>query len=84
MNLSQIYHRVCQPKKIESRLIVGEVVGKSLASCFWTHGVNVFRWWRSHTRFAARRCAALVKTLLVLQRALQRMCEVVNATAEIR
>jgi len=29
----------CQRKNLENRLIVGEVMDKSLVSCFLTHGV---------------------------------------------
>ena len=38
--LLQIYYRVHQWQKFENRLIFGEVMGKSLASCFWTHSVG--------------------------------------------
>ena len=38
--LLQIYKRVCQRKNFENRLIFGEVIGKSLVSCFWTYGVT--------------------------------------------
>jgi len=40
MNLLEIYHGVCQRKNCENRLLFGEVMGKSLVSCFLlTHGV---------------------------------------------
>ena len=35
-----IYHRVCQRKNFENQLIFGEVMGKSLMSCFLTDGVE--------------------------------------------
>ena len=35
MNLLQIYQWVCQWKNFENRLIFGEVMGKSLVSCFF-------------------------------------------------
>ena len=35
MTLLQIYYRVRQRKKFENRLIFGEVIGKSLVSCFF-------------------------------------------------
>ena len=42
MSLLQIYYRVRQWKKFENRLIFGEVMGKSLVSCFLlTHGVEI-------------------------------------------
>jgi len=42
MSLLQIYQWVCQWKNFESRLTFGEVMGKSLVSCFLRH--SVFRW----------------------------------------
>jgi len=40
MILLQIYHWVCHWKNFENRLTFGEVMGKSLVSCFLlTHGV---------------------------------------------
>ena len=39
MNLLQIYQRVCQRKNVENRLTFGEVMSKSLMSCFLTHCV---------------------------------------------
>jgi len=38
----QIYHWVCQRKNYENRLTFGEVMGKSLVSCLWTHGVYAY------------------------------------------
>jgi len=35
MSLLQIYHQVCQRKNFENWLISGEVMGKSLVSCFF-------------------------------------------------
>jgi len=35
MSLLQIYHQVCQRKNLENWLISGEVMGKSLVSCFF-------------------------------------------------
>jgi len=54
MILLQIYHWVCQLKNFENQLTFGEVMGKSLASCFFlTHGVyfsfypiNQLKLWR--------------------------------------
>jgi len=41
MTLLQIYYRVRQWKKNKNRLIFGEVMGKSLVSCFLlTHSVE--------------------------------------------
>jgi len=41
MNLLEIYHEVCQRKNCENRLLFGEVMGKSLVSCFLlTRGVR--------------------------------------------
>ena len=41
MILLQIYHWVCHWKNFENRLTFGEVMGKSLVSCFLlTHGVE--------------------------------------------
>ena len=40
MTLLQIYHWVCRWKNFENRLIFAEVMGKSLVSCFLTHGVD--------------------------------------------
>jgi len=34
MSLLQIYHRDCQRNNCQNRLLFGEVVGKSLVSCF--------------------------------------------------
>jgi len=40
-SLLQIYRRVCQRKNCENRLLLGEVMGKSSASCFLlTRGVE--------------------------------------------
>ena len=39
MILLQIYRLVCQRKKFENTLTFGEVMGKSLMSCFLTHCV---------------------------------------------
>jgi len=39
MNLLQIYCRVGYCKNFENRIIVSEVMAKSLVSCFLTHGV---------------------------------------------
>ena len=39
MSLLQIYYGVHQWKKLENWLIFGEVMGKSLVSCFLTHSV---------------------------------------------
>ena len=39
MSLLQIYRWVCQRKNLENQLVFGEVMDKSLVSCFLTHGV---------------------------------------------
>jgi len=39
MSLLQIYIWVCQQKNFENRLTFGEVMGKSLVSCFLTYSV---------------------------------------------
>jgi len=41
MSVLQIYYRVRQWKKFENLLIFGEVMGKSLVSCFLTHSVDI-------------------------------------------
>ena len=41
MSLLQIYRWVCQWMNFEYRLTFGEVMGKSLVSCFLTHGVHL-------------------------------------------
>jgi len=38
-SLLQIYHLVCQRENFKNRLTFGEVMGKSLVSCFLTHDV---------------------------------------------
>ena len=40
MSLLQIYQWVCQGKNFENRLTLGEVMGKSLVSCFLRHSVH--------------------------------------------
>ena len=37
MSILHIYHWVCQRKNFENWLTFGEVMGKSLVSCFLTH-----------------------------------------------
>jgi len=40
INLLQIYQRVCQLRNFENRLTFGEVMGKSLVSCFFDSRCN--------------------------------------------
>ena len=40
MSLLQIYQWICQWKNFENRLTFGEVMGKSLVSCFLRHSVH--------------------------------------------
>ena len=56
INLLQIYHRVCQWRNFENRLTVGEVMGKSLVSCFYWLTVYISR------RQAGRRMPLLART----------------------
>jgi len=52
MSLLQIYQWVCQWKNFENRLIFGEVMGKSLVSCFFlrhsVHYVTVLYMYHHH------------------------------------
>jgi len=47
MSLLQIYHRDCQRNNCQNRLLFGEVVGKSLVSCFFIDSLCIS--WNSET-----------------------------------
>jgi len=65
MNLLQIYCRVSNWKNFENRIIVGEIMAKSLVSCFFlTHGVFlIFSTEAAQYECSYRRTTPLVPTL---------------------
>ena len=61
MSLLQIYQWVCQWKNFENRLTFGEVMGKSLVSCFFwdTVYIHLWDWLENEGKLSDTDCAVL-------------------------